>query len=255
MNKLFDLSGKIAMVTGASSGLGVQFAHALSDFGADVVLLARRKEKLDDVAEQIRKKGREAVAIECDVTEQKDVKSAVKEAIETCGKVDILVNNAGLGGVVPAEEYDYEEWKQIIDVNLNAVFQLSQEVGKVMIEQKYGKIINVASMYGLKANMALPTSAYHASKAGVINLTRALAAEWAMHNITVNAIAPGFFQSEMTEEALSDKSFVDHLKLVTPMQRYGDPGELDGAMVYLASDASSYTTGITIPVDGGTTAV
>lgn len=255
MNKLFDLTGKVAMVTGASSGLGVQFANVLADFGADVILIARRKEKLDKVSEEIRAKGRKALAISCDVTDNEQVRNAVEESVKEFGKIDILCNNAGLGGVVPAEEYDFEEWKKIIDINLNAVFYVAQQVGKVMIKNNYGKIINTASMYGLKANTLFPTTAYHASKAGVVNLTRALAAEWAKYNITVNAIGPGFFESEMTEESMGDQGFLDHVKATTPMKRTGNKGELDGAIIYFASDASSYTTGQTLAVDGGTTSV
>lgn len=255
MKNLFDLKGKVALVTGASSGLGVQFANILADHGANVILLARRMEKLEDVARKIEEKGVKALALVCDVTKEEDVVAAVEKTINEFGGIDILVNNAGLGFVSPAEDYDFNEWKKMIDVNLSGVFLVAQQVGKHMIKNKYGKIINIASMYGLKANMALPTSAYHASKAGVVNLTRALAAEWAKYNITVNAIGPGFFQSEMTTDALSDESFLENIKLTTPMGRYGEVGELDGILIYLASDASSYTTGQTIAVDGGTTAI
>ena len=255
MKNLFDLSGKVALITGASSGLGVQFANVLADFGADVIILARRADKLENVAKEIKAKGRKALPLTCDVTKEEEVIIAVEKGIKEFGKIDILINNAGLGAVTPAEEYDFGEWKKMIDINLNAVFFMAQQVGKEMIKNKYGKIINIASMYGIKANMALPTTAYHASKAGVVNLTRECAAEWAKHNITVNAIGPGFFQSEMTTDALGDESFLQHIKLTTPMGRYGNAGELDGIVIYLASDASSYTTGQTIAVDGGTTAV
>ena len=148
-----------------------------------------------------------------------------------------------------------DEWKHVVDVNLNSVFLMSKEVGKIMIKNKYGRIINVASMYGVVANNAIPASPYHASKAGVVNLTRALACEWAKYNITVNAIGPGFFMTEMTEEALKDEAFLQYIKYTTPMGRYGESGELDGLAIYLASDASSYTTGQIICVDGGTTAM
>ncbi|MDY0236473.1 MAG: glucose 1-dehydrogenase [Gudongella sp.] len=255
MNKMFDLTGKVAMITGSSSGIGVQFANVLADFGADVILVARRKEKLDKVAEGIRAKGRKVLTISCDVTDAAQVKNAVEESVKEFGKIDILCNNAGIGAVTPAEDFDYEEWKKVIDVNLNAVFNVAQQVGKVMIKNKYGKIINTASMYGLKANTLFPTTPYHASKAGVVNLTRALAAEWAKYNITVNAIGPGFFESEMTSDSINDEGFLSHVKATTPMQRTGIVGELNGAIIYFASDASSYTTGQTLAIDGGTTAV
>ena len=255
MNNLFNLSGKVALVTGASSGLGVQFAKALADYGADVIIIARRLEKLEKVSKEIETLGRRCLPIKCDVTKEDEVVAAIEKAIKEFGKIDILVNNAGVGAGTPAESLPLEEWKNVIDVNLNSVFLVAKEVGKHMIENKYGRIINIASMYGIVANNALSVSPYHASKAGVVNLTRALAAEWAKYGITVNAIGPGFFESEMTDNALKDEQFLSYMKVTTPMRRYGKMGELDGIVVYLASDASSYTTGQTICVDGGTTAV
>lgn len=255
MKNLFDLTGKVAMITGASSGLGVQFANVLSDNGADLILVARRKEKLDEVKSEIEKKGVKVWTYACDVTKEDQVKATVEDVIKECGKIDILFNNAGVGAGMNAENLEYADWKKTIDVNLDAVFLVSKEVGKHMIERKYGKIVNTASMYGVVANMYIPTSPYHASKAGVVHLTKALATEWGKYNITVNAIGPGFFESEMTQGLINEESFLNHVKLTTPLGRVGKKGELDGIALYLASDASSYTTGQTICVDGGTTIV
>jgi len=256
MTDLFSLKGKVALITGASSGLGVQFAKAYAKQGADLVILARRYDRLETLAKEIEEEtGVRCLPIKCDVSVESEVKAAVAKAVEVFGKIDILVNNAGVGAGTPAEQLSMDEWKHVVDVNLNSVFLMSKEVGQIMIKNKYGRIINVASMYGVVANNAIPASPYHASKAGVVNLTRALACEWAKYNITVNAIGPGFFMTEMTEEALKDEAFLQYIKYTTPMGRYGQSGELDGLAIYLASDASSYTTGQIICVDGGTTAM
>jgi len=256
MTDLFSLKGKVALITGASSGLGVQFAKAYAKQGADLVILARRYDRLETLAKEIEEEtGVRCLPIKCDVSVESEVKAAVAKAVEVFGKIDILVNNAGVGAGTPAEQLSMDEWKHVVDVNLNSVFLMSKEVGQIMIKNKYGRIINVASMYGVVANNAIPASPYHASKAGVVNLTRALACEWAKYNITVNAIGPGFFMTEMTEEALKDEAFLQYIKYTTPMGRYGESGELDGLAIYLASDASSYTTGQIICVDGGTTAM
>ena len=256
MTDLFSLKGKVALITGASSGLGVQFAKAYARQGADLVILARRYDRLETLAKEIEEEtGVKCLPIKCDVSVESEVKAAVAKAVEVFGKIDILVNNAGVGAGTPAEQLSMDEWKHVVDVNLNSVFLMSKEVGQIMIKNKYGRIINVASMYGVVANNAIPASPYHASKAGVVNLTRALACEWAKYNITVNAIGPGFFMTEMTEEALKDEAFLQYIKYTTPMGRYGQSGELDGLAIYLASDASSYTTGQIICVDGGTTAM
>lgn len=256
MSKLFDLSNKVAVVTGASSGLGVQFAHALVDFGADIAILARRKEKLESVKQELEQKYQTKVeAITCDVTDENQVKEAVSEVMTKFSKVDILVNNAGVGGIGLLEEMTLQDWQKVIDVNLTGVFLCSREFGKLMIEKKYGKIINIASIFGAVGNLAFPVVAYHATKGGVVNLTRGLAAEWAKHNITVNGIGPGFFESEMTQEVGDNPDANTFIKAGSPMQRWGKQGELNGALLLLASDASSFITGQTIYVDGGWTAV
>ncbi len=255
MKNLFDLSGRVAVVTGASSGLGVQMAKALAHQGADIAILARRKEKLDKVAEEIRSIGVKCIPVQCDVTDTASVVSAASAVKAEFGKVDILVNNAGSGGVGPAEEMTDDDWSHTIKVDLDGVFKVAREFGKLMIENKYGRIINISSMYGIVGNMALPTAAYHAAKGGVNNLTRALAAEWAKHNITVNSLCPGYFATELTEESINTEFFTNYMKSTVPVGRYGAEGELDSTVVYLASDYSSYVTGVILPVDGGYTCV
>jgi gluconate 5-dehydrogenase len=256
MNKgLFDLKGSVAVVTGASSGLGVQMAKALASQGADLVILARRKEKLEKVAEEIRALGVKCLPIVCDVTNVETIQRAVEITEKEFGTVDILVNNAGSGGVASAEETSSEMWYSTINVDLNGVFMVAREFGKLMIKNKYGRIINIASMYGMVGNMAHPSTAYHAAKGGVVNMTRGLAAEWAKYGITVNSICPGYFVTELTQETLDTEYFSNYMKATVPVGRYGKEGELDSTVVYLASKASSYVTGAIIPVDGGYTCI
>lgn len=253
--KMFDLTGRVAVVTGASSGLGVQMAKALAGQGADIAILARRKEKLDAVAEEIKKLGVKCISVQCDVSNTEAVTAAADTVLSSYGKVDILINNAGTGVVGPAEETGDDDWEFVMSVDLDGVFKVAREFGKIMIKNKYGRIINIASMYGMVGNMALPSSAYHAAKGGVVNLTRALAAEWAKHNITVNAICPGYFATELTKDTLSTESFTEYMKSTVPVGRYGDEGELDSSAIFLSSDESSYVTGVILPVDGGYTCI
>ncbi len=256
MSQLFDLSKKVAVVTGASSGLGVQMAHALADQGADVAIMARREERLKQVKQDLEEMHKiEALAVECDVTVEDQVQQAADKVVDHFGKVDILVNNAGVGGQGLAQDMTLEAWQKVIAVNLTGVYLCSRVFGQYMIEQEYGKIINTASIFGKVGNMVFPVVAYHASKGGVVNMTRALAAEWAKYNITVNAIGPGFFESEMTEAIQDNTEANQFIVGGNPMHRWGKAGELDGVMILLASDASSYITGQTIYVDGGWTAV
>lgn len=255
MKNLFDLTGKVAVVTGASSGLGMQFARALASQGADVAVIARRYEKLTALCKDIEAMGRKALPVKCDVTKEDDVEKAVSEVIEQFGKIDILVNNAGVAAGDGIENLSEEDWDKVLDTNLKGVYLFSKHVVPYMEEKKYGKIINTASMWGVVGNAAMPATAYHASKGGVVNLTKALAGELAKYNITVNAIGPGFFESEMTKDIVYNEGFKAYLNSRCPMKRLGQPGELDGIIIYLASDASSYTTGQTICVDGGWTAV
>ena len=255
MNDLFSLKGKTALVTGASSGLGVQFATALARQGADIAILARRIEKLKDVKEDLEKLGVKVLPVQCDVMEVEQIKAAVKEVKDHFSKIDILVNNAGIGLTEPAETQSDETWEKMIAVNLNAVYYFAREVGKFMVEQEYGKIINIGSIHSNVAMPGIPISAYATTKGGVKMLTKALANEWAKYNITVNTLGPSYFETEMTESVASDEGFAQILKTYCPMGRMGKTGELDGAVVYFASDASSFTTGQYLAVDGGWNAI
>lgn len=256
MNQIFNVTNKIAVITGASSGLGVQMADALASQGAKLALIARRKDKLVQVKQELEAKYQtEVIAIECDVTAEQEVKTATQEVKTKFGRVDILVNNAGVGGLGDAEHMTLTDWQKVVDVNLTGVFLCSQHFGKVMIEKKYGKIINIASIFGAVGNLAFPVLAYHATKGAVVNFTRGLATEWAKYNIAVNAIGPGFFMSEMTQDIEKNPEADAFIKGGNPMHRWGKEGELNGALLLLASDASSFITGQTIYVDGGWTAV
>ncbi len=253
---LFDLTGKVALVTGASSGLGVQFAKALAGQGANIAIIARRVEKLEAVKAEIEQEfGVEVLALPCDVLDVAGIKQTVAAIKERFGRIDILINNAGTARVAPAEEQSDDDWKAVIDTNLNAVYYVAREVGKVMKEQQYGKVVNIGSLHSAVSITGFGISAYCASKGGVLMLTKDLAAEWAQYGITVNAIGPAYFPSEMTNSSLGDENFLALIKASNPMGRPGRTGELDGAIVYFASDASSYTTGQILWIDGGWTAV
>jgi gluconate 5-dehydrogenase len=255
-NNLFDLTGKVALVTGASSGLGVQFAKVLAGQGAKIAIIARRIEKLEAAKKEIEDEfGVEVLALPCDVLDVAKIKETVAAIKERFGRIDILVNNAGTARSVPAEEQSDEDWKAVIDTNLNAVYYVAREVGKVMKEQKYGKIINLGSIHSAVAMRGSGLSGYCASKGGVLMLTKELANEWAKDGITVNAIGPAYFPSEMTGHVIENDSFLKLVELSCPMGRPGRTGELDGAIVYFASDASSYTTGQILWIDGGWTCI
>ncbi len=252
---LFDLTGKTAVITGASSGLGVQFAKALARQGADVALMARRAEKLTDVQKEIEQLGVRCLSVPCDVTKMDELKRSVAQIENFFGKVDILVNNAGTGGSVAAEEQTDDEWKRVIDLNLNSVYYVSREFGKGMVARKYGKIINLGSIHSTVAMPGLKISSYCASKGAVAMLTKELANEWAPYNITVNAIGPAYFPSELTDSFVESEDFKQVIGAYCPMGRAGRAGELDGAIIYFASDASSYTTGQLLTIDGGWTSI
>lgn len=252
---LFNLKGRVALITGASSGLGKRFAEVLAEQGAKVVLVARRLEKLEENVKAIESKGGECIAIQCDATKESDVAACVEKAVAHFGKIDILVNNAGLALGGSAETVSGDDFAKVMNINVNGVFYFAREVGKNMIQNKYGRIINIASMYGLVGNKFSACLSYHASKGAVVNFARGLAAEWAKHNITVNNIGPGFFDSEMTGSFISVEPFKNFVKNSTCMERTGRPEELDTALLFLAADGSSYITGQTIYVDGGWTAI
>lgn len=256
MKNYFDLTGQVAVVTGASAGLGLQMARAFASQGANLVLLARRKTLLEQNAKDISAEfGVEVLPIECDITKTEQVIEAVSKTMERFGRVDILMNNAGTGAVAPAEEITDEQFKHEIDIDLFGTFICAREFGKRMIEAGYGRIINIASMYGLVGNLIVGSSPYHAAKGGVVNLTRALAAEWGKHGITVNSICPGYFYTDLTTETLDSDYFQDIAKRSIPMARYGKAGELDTCALFLASPASTYVNGQNIAVDGGYTCV
>lgn len=254
MSDLFDLKGKVALVTGASSGLGVQFAKALARQGADVIIAARRVEKLEEVKKEIEALGVRCMAVKCDVAVSSEISSMVSQIKDKFGRIDILVNNAGVANAAAAEAQTDEEWRHVMSINVDSVYYVAREVGKLMIEQKYGKIINIGSIHSVVSIPAFPISSYATSKGAVLMLTKTLASEWAKYNITVNAIGPAYFLSEMTQSVLEVPVLQDTIKNICPMGRHGRPGELDGAVVYFASDASSYTTGQYLAVDGGWTA-
>ena len=257
MKSYFDLKGQVAVVTGCSTGLGVQMAKALANQGAKIVAIARRKEKIDTVADEINKEfGVETLAIQCDITDTAKVDSAVDEVLAKFGRIDIVINNAGTGAVAPAEDITDDQFYNEINIDLFGSFRVARAVAKkAMIPAKYGRVINIASMYGLVGNKVAPCSLYHAAKGGVVNMTRGLAAEWGKYGITVNAICPGYFYSPLTKETLDSDFFQSNAQTMIPLSRYGNEGELDTAAIFLSSPASSYVTGVILPVDGGYTAM
>ena len=250
----FCLDGKAAAVTGGAQGLGLAMAQALAQAGAKVALLDIDMEKCQAEAEKLQAEyGVEALALRADVRKLDEMEKAVAEVVERFGRLDIFVNNAGICRNIKAEEMTLEEWQEVIDINLTGVFIGSQVAGKRMIEQGGGSIINIASMSGSIVNVPQPQCSYNASKAGVIHLTKSLASEWAKYNIRVNAISPGYMKTAMTEKTLETDMAKDWWLRLTPMGRPGLPCELGGAVVYLASDASSFMTGADLIIDGGYT--
>lgn len=252
---MFDLKGKTAVITGASAGLGTEISEALVQQGADVAILARRGELLERQAEKLRTYGARVLPVICDVTKQKDVEHAAAIILKEYGKIDIAVNNAGGGRGAKAEEMPAENWEYTMNLSLNGMYYCCRTFGRVMLEAEYGRMINIASMYGLIGNFKIPSSAYHAAKGGVVNYTRALAAEWGARGVTVNAICPGFFLSETTERLWEKEFFVDYLDTYCPMHRGGRKGELNSAVLFLAAEESSYVNGAILPVDGGMTCI
>ena len=243
----FSLEGKVALVTGASAGLGAAFAVGLAEAGADVAICARRMDRLAETASAVEALGRRALAVEADVTRPEDCDRFVAAARDSLGAVDVLVNNAGLGSSHPATREEPDAFRQVIEVNLMGVYWMSQACGRVM--QPGSSILNIGSIVGL-TSVGLPQAAYSSSKAAIVGLTRDLARQWSgRKTIRVNALAPGFFPSEMAE--VLDEEFLAVQRRRTPLGRLGDPPELVAAAVFLCSDAASYITGVVLPVDGG----
>jgi NAD(P)-dependent dehydrogenase (short-subunit alcohol dehydrogenase family) len=253
MDGIFDLDGRVAVVTGASSGLGERFTRVLHAQGASVVLAARRVDRIEAVAAELG--ADRTLAVGCDVTSEADVVALVERAVERFGRLDVMVNNAGTSRPAPGESEALADFRAVVETNLVGVFVGCREAAKVMLEQGSGSIVNVASVLGLVGNGRVKQGSYAASKGAVVNLTRELAAQWARRGVRVNAIAPGWFETEMNEGMFSDERGVNFMVRGCPMGRTGRDGELDGVLLLLASDASSFITGQTIAVDGGWTSV
>jgi NAD(P)-dependent dehydrogenase (short-subunit alcohol dehydrogenase family) len=247
----FDFQGEVVMVTGGSRGLGLEIANAFGQAGAKVVITARREQWLNEAENFLNDQGIAVDAMICDVADAGSVEQLVQQTIEKNGKIDVLVNNAGLTWGAPAETMPFERWQQVIDANITGTFLMSQAVGRSMLERKKGAIVNVASIAGLGGGQ-LNTVGYNASKAAVINLTRALAIEWTARGIRVNAIAPGMFKTRMTEAIVERAEGM--YNATTPMGRIGKPGEIAPVVLFLASEGASYITGQVVPIDGGRSA-
>ena len=244
---MFDLRGRVAVITGASSGLGMQMAKAFASYGADLVIIARRI----DILEKLKKK-KEKNNVRVLTS---DIKYAAELSEKEFGKVDILINCAGASLGMGVNNTNDEDWDITVNTDLTSIFKMTREFSKIMIKNNYGRIINISSIYGLVGNSKIPAIAYHSSKGGVINFTRAAASELAKYNITVNAICPGYFYTELTKDVLNTESFKDYIENHVPMKRYGKEGELNAGAIFLASSEASYVTGVILPIDGGYTCV
>jgi NAD(P)-dependent dehydrogenase (short-subunit alcohol dehydrogenase family) len=245
----FDLNNKVAIVTGATKGLGYGMALGLAQAGANVVVVSRTAADCDKVADEIKAMGRDALAMPTDVTNQSAIQALVDGAVKKFGRIDILVNNAGSAITKKAEDLTMEDWDRVTGIDLRAVFMVAQAVGKIMIEQQSGKIINIASIFGLVGDkQVLP---YLAAKGGVIQMTKGLALEWAKYNIQVNAVAPGYVVTPMNEKDLRDDKIYKHVTSKIPMRRLGQIEDIAGSVVFLASEAANYVTGTTLAVEGG----
>ncbi|HTE84826.1 MAG TPA: SDR family oxidoreductase [Dehalococcoidia bacterium] len=254
IKQLFDLSGKFAIITGGSRGLGLEIARGLGEAGAHVHITARREQWLSTAQEALLSDGIECSASTCDISRQEDVERMVQEAVETSDRIDILVNNAGVSWGAPTEEMPLDRWRYVLDTNLTGTFLVTQAVARCMIADGGGKIINVSSVAGQRGihEEIMNASVYHASKGGIDALTRDLAVKWARHNIYVNAVAPSYFPTRMTQGVIAAAE--DRIRALSPFARMGAEGELKGVVVFLAAPASNWVTGQVIAVDGGYTA-
>src|SRR5246500_5148402 len=251
--QLFDLSGRVAIITGGSIGLGRQMAEGLAEMGANLVLCARKKERCEEAAEKLKSHGVKTLALGCDVKNPDQVNHVAQQTVSHFGRIDILINNAGTSWGAPVEEMRLEHWNKVIETNLTGTFLFSQAVGTFMVRQRRGKIINIASVAGMRgAPPEFQATGYHASKGGVIAFTKDLACKWGIYNIQVNAIAPGWFPTNMSQVVIerNKEAFLGKI----PLRRFGNAHGLKGAAVYLASSASDYVTGNVLVVDGGQTA-
>lgn len=254
VKQLFDLTGRVAIITGGSIGLGRQMAEGLAEMGANLVLCARKKERCEQAAGELQQLGVKAMAMGCDVKSAASIQEMVDATLARFGRIDILINNAGISWGAPVEQMTLQDWNKVIETNLTGTFLCCQAVGKTMVAQGHGKIINIASVAGLSGAPpdAVQAIGYHASKGGVISFTKDLACKWAAHNINVNAIAPGWFPTHMSDWVIENKK--DYLLQHIPLHRFGAEHDLKGAAVFLASDASNYVTGHVLVVDGGQSA-
>ncbi len=252
---LFSLKGKTAIVTGGGRGLGAQIAQGFAEAGANIVLCSRKVEACEEVAAELAKLGVQTLALACDVTKPEDIDNVVSKTLESFGQIDILVNNSGASWGTPAVEMPFEAWQKVFDVNVNGTFLMSQAVGKIMLGQKSGKIINIASIAGLGGTLPnfMDTIGYNASKGAVITLTKDLAVKWGPYGVNVNAIAPGFFPTKMSKVLIERGQ--DYLMGVTPLKRLGTENDLKGVALFLAAAASDYIAGDVIVVDGGMSSI
>jgi NAD(P)-dependent dehydrogenase (short-subunit alcohol dehydrogenase family) len=253
VKQLFELTGRVAIVTGGSIGLGRQMAEGLAEMGANIVLCARKKERCEKAAQELQKLGVKTLALGCDVKNPVEIQQVVDATMAQFGRIDILINNAGTSWGAPVEEMRLEHWNKVIETNLTGTFLFSQAVGRIMVSERRGKIINIASVAGLGgAPPEFQAIGYHASKGGVIIFTKDLACKWGIHNIQVNSIAPGWFPTNMSQ-VLIERNKDTFLRSI-PLRRFGNENDLKGAAVFLASDASDYVTGHVLVVDGGQSA-